>query len=311
MKSGEKSAEQTVVGGVKSEITGTDDLDRYLSQPIGKLCRYAQHILPESTSARIDVECLLLHVIKQSRTYLYSHPEYLLSDSEQAQVKGLLSRRIHGEPIAYIMGEQEFWGLMLKVNADTLIPRPETELLVEQALANLASRQSKTPAVLDIGTGSGAIALAVASEYPEAKIMAVDISEGALAVARANIERHGLRQVSVAQSDLFASVNHRYDVILSNPPYIAAEDDCLCQGDLRFEPNSALTAPDEGYALIARLIEEAPAYLQASGFIAIEHGYQQGAQVRALFEVVGSYAEIETIKDLAGLDRVTQATFIG
>ncbi len=259
-----------------------------------------------ATEARREAEVLLCFVLGQSRTYLFTWPERALSPEQQAQFDQLIEQRAQGVPVAYLIGEREFWSLPLKVSPDTLIPRADTEVLVEQALA----RMTPSTRVLDLGTGTGAIALALASEYPAAEVWAVDASAGALAIARHNAERLGL-SVQLLQSDWFAELaSQSFDLIASNPPYIAARDQHLAQGDLRFEPRSALVSGEDGLDDIRRILRDAPAHLRAQGWLLLEHGYDQGEAVRTLLES-GGFVAVETVADYAGRDRVTLGRWEG
>lgn len=262
-----------------------------------------------SDSARLDAELLLCHVLGRPRTYLYTWPEHDLSDTELQVLETLVDRRLGGEPIAHIIGKREFWSLELAVNADTLIPRPETELLVEAALARIPEQASWH--IADLGTGSGAIALAIASERPACRITAVERSDGALTVARENARRLGLVNVELLQGDWFAPLaGQRFEMILSNPPYIPDSDPHLSQGDVRFEPLTALVAGVDGLADIRQLVAGAPAHLQAPGWLLLEHGYDQAAAVTSLLGEAG-YVDVEVLADLQGHGRVTIGRWAG
>lgn len=215
----------------------------------------------------------------------------------------LLQRRLHGEPMAYIMGEREFYGLTFKVTPATLIPRPETELLVELALQRIPA--TGPCAVLDLGAGSGAVALSIAHARPQAQVHAVDVSPQALGVARENAARLALSNVAFFMGDWYAPLpgGNRYDIIVSNPPYIAAGDPHLQQGDLRHEPPSALTSGPDGLDDIRRIAAGAQAHLAPQGWLLLEHGYDQGAAVQRILRGAG-LAEVFTARDLAGNDRV-------
>ncbi len=255
----------------------------------------------DAATARIEVQCLLQNVLQVGRAYLYAHPERELSAEEQHAYSALLQRRLAGEPIAHILGEREFFGLDFKVTPATLIPRPDTELLVELALQKLPAQQSAR--VLDLGTGTGAIALSIAHARPDADVVAVDASPQALAVARENAQRFKLARVQLLESNWFAALDsQRFDVVVSNPPYIAADDPHLAQGDVRFEPRSALVAGQDGLDDIRHIIAAAHSYLVPGGWLLFEHGYDQAAQVRALLQVEGFRAVFST-QDLAGIER--------
>lgn len=255
-----------------------------------------------SSSPRVDAEYLLLHVLGKTPVWLRTHDEVRLHLHEEERFEALLRRRIHGEPVAYITGSRGFWSLELGVNASTLIPRPETEMLVEFALEKLPLEAALR--VLDLGTGSGAIALAVKTERPLSRVTAVDASRAALDMAVANAQRLGL-DVEFLHSNWFeALAGRRFDLLLANPPYINPGDEHLGQGDVRFEPLSALVAAEQGLRDLRLIISAAPAHLQPGGWIALEHGYDQGAAVRALLQENG-FADIETRQDLGGQERMT------
>ncbi len=269
---------------------------------LAQCLRVAASRLP-ADGARIEAEALLAQALGRPRSWLYAHADEALTPAQAQAFAGLLERRQRGEPVALILGRREFWSLELAVTADTLIPRPETELLVELALARLPARLAAR--VLDLGTGSGAIALALARERPQAKIWAVDASAPALAVAQKNAARLGLGQVSFLRGHWYSPVrDERFDVIVSNPPYLADDDPHLGQGDLRFEPRSALAAGRDGLDDIRQIAAAAPAHLRPGGWLLVEHGWQQGAAVREIFSAAGLHA-VETVKDLEARERVT------
>lgn len=256
-----------------------------------------------AATARIEVQCLLQPVLKKPRSYLLAHPEQTLNAGQNAAYESLLQRRLQGEPIAHILGEREFFGLNFKVTPATLIPRPETELLVELALQHLP--QGRTCRVLDLGTGSGAIALSIAHSRADAVIVAVDASEAALQVAQENAQRLGISNVSFQQSDWFSALEQqRFDLIVSNPPYIAADDEHLTRGDVRFEPMSALASGPDGLDDIRRIVEQAAAFLECGAWLLLEHGYDQADTVRNILKKNG-YSEIFSAKDISGIERVS------
>ena len=258
---------------------------------------------PISDSPRLDAELLLCQVLARPRSYLYAWPERVLDSAQQMLLAQLAGRRSQGEPIAHILGQREFWSLPLKVNPATLIPRPETELLVEAALARIPSDAAW--ALADLGTGSGAIALAVASERPLCRVSAVDRSAAALAIAEENAVQLGLANLDFRQGDWFEPLQgQRFAMLLSNPPYIRSDDPHLQQGDLRFEPLSALASGADGLDDIRRLITEAPAHLEPGGWLMLEHGYDQGEAVLALLEKRG-FRSTATLTDLQGHGRVS------
>ncbi|TVQ38523.1 MAG: peptide chain release factor N(5)-glutamine methyltransferase [Wenzhouxiangella sp.] len=252
--------------------------------------------------SRLEAEVLLACVLGKNRTWLYAHTGQTLDPVSSVFFEQLVERRRCGEPVAYLIGKREFYGRDFAVNPDVLIPRPETELLVDRALALPLPSNA---CVVDVGTGSGCIALTLAAERSNWQVLATDVSPQALTVARANQETLGLAGVSLLQSDLLAAVlHHRFDLIVSNPPYVAEGDPHLDRGDLRFEPSIALSCEDDGLALIVRLTDQASAILKPGGWLAIEHGHDQGKAVAALFGRAG-LVQIETCNDLAGLPRLT------
>jgi len=255
--------------------------------------------------ARHEAELLLLHVLDRPRSWLFAHATDPLATADQAAFEALLARRVAGEPVAYLIGRRGFWTLDLEVDPATLIPRPETELLVELALERLPPE--RTLQLADLGTGSGAIALALASERPQAQVLATDASPGALAVAARNAARHELRNVRFAEGgyDWYAPLQGaRFDLIASNPPYIASDDPHLEQGDLRFEPATALSSGVDGLDDIRRIVDGGQAHLLPGGWLLIEHGWDQGAAIRALFEAAG-FTDVQTVQDLEQRDRIT------
>lgn len=254
-----------------------------------------------SDSARLDAELLLAHVLQQSRTWLYTWSDRVLSAKQQQAADALLARRLAGEPVAYLLGERDFWSLSLNVNPSTLIPRPDTETLVEWALELPLPANSR---VLDLGTGTGAIALALASEQPSWKVSGVDFNADAVALAQANAARNQLARVSFMQSDWYSAVSGDFDLIVSNPPYIDEDDEHLAQGDVRFEPRSALVADNHGLSDLALIIDRAPGFLRANGWLLLEHGYQQADAVCELLRARG-FAEVSNRRDLGGQPRIS------
>lgn len=269
---------------------------------IKQALRQARHTFYGSESAQIDSELLLACALGCTRTHLYTWPEQKLSVSQQAFFDSLLDRRVLGEPIAYVTGEREFWSLNLRVNRHVLIPRPETELLVETALDLLPEHGQR---VADLGTGSGAIALALAKERPSWKIYASDLSPDALRVASDNALIHKLDNVRFSQGSWCDALPAEpLAMIISNPPYIDPQDSHLSQGDLRFEPHSALSAADAGIADIRTIITQAPTHLIPGGWLLLEHGFEQAKMVQELLRENG-FSEVRTLQDLNGLDRVS------
>lgn len=276
---------------------------------ISEALRLAQQ-LKNSDSSRLDAEVLLAEALGKNRTFLYTWPERALDDSEQALYLQWLSRRAEGEPVAHILGRREFWSLSLEVNASTLIPRPDTEVLVERALAIASEYNWPSPRILDLGTGTGAIALALASELPQANITAVDYSPQAVALAERNRRRLALDNASILQSDWYQSVQGHFDLIISNPPYLDDQDQHLQQGDVRFEPRSALVAGEQGLADLIHILKGSRSYLEASGWLLLEHGWQQGDAVREQLTAAG-FASVFTAQDYSGNDRISGGQWRG
>lgn len=264
--------------------------------------------LPEPESAAYEANLLLMSLLKANRAWLIAHQDDELPASIYAAFEALLTRRLQGEPIAYILGEREFFGLTLKVTPDTLIPRPDTETLVEAALAKTPPKSPYS--ILDLGTGSGAIALAIATNRPHAQVTSVDASAGALTVAHENAVKLQIPNVAFVLSNwLEALAGKNFDVIVSNPPYIEVDDTHLSQGDVRFEPLSALVSGADGLDDIRHIIAHAPQHLNPNGWLMFEHGYNQANAVASLLEQAG-FQHIETIKDLGGNERVTLGQLI-
>jgi len=260
-----------------------------------------------SSSPRIDAEVLLCHVLGRDRTWLYTWGDKICPLWEQARFDALIAARVQGTPVAYLTGEREFWGLRLATSPDTLIPRPDTETLVELALSRAALTSGR---LLDLGTGTGAIALAFASEQPHWQVLGVDLRVEAVSLATRNAQALGLANATFLQSDWFAALDaytvagNQFDIIVSNPPYIAGDDPHLAEGDVRFEPRSALVAAACGMADLLHLVNSAQRYLAASGWLLLEHGYQQAEMVREALESAG-YQNVESVRDLGGHERVT------
>jgi release factor glutamine methyltransferase len=258
-----------------------------------------------SPTPRLDAEVLLLHVCGLARSALVTRAHEALNDEQARRLDELLARRVRGEPLAYLTGEREFWSLPLLVTPDVLIPRPETELLVERALAHIPVHATWT--VADLGTGSGAVALAIASERRDCRVIATDRSEHALAVARTNAGRLAISNVEFRHGEWFAPLaGLRCEVIVSNPPYVAEGDPHLSRGDLRFEPRGALVSGPDGLDAIRTIAAAAPAHLHRHGWLMIEHGYDQAGDVRAILVRAG-FRNVASHADLGRHDRVTEA----
>ena len=256
---------------------------------------------------RDEAELLLVHALDKPRSWLIAHDTDTLDAAVLRSYRAMLERRAVGEPVAYITGWRGFWSFDLEVSQATLIPRPETELLVELALQRLP--EDADASVVDLGTGSGAIALALAIERKHASVVATDRSIDALDVAARNAQRLGLR-IEFARGDWFGPVSgRRFELIVSNPPYIEAGDAHLAQGDLRFEPASALSSGADGMEAIGRIVGDAPEYLEAGGWLLMEHGWNQGDAVRALLQARG-FADVQTFRDLEDRDRVSGGRWI-
>ena len=275
--------------------------DRSLSDAL----RLAQLLLRvHGDDARREAEVLLSGVLRCTRSHLYAHADQKLTFTQAVEFQALIERRAAGEPVAYLLGTREFWSLELSVSADTLIPRPDTELLVERAL--LCIPKDAALRVADLGTGSGAIALAIARERPRGHVIATDVSEAALAVARGNAARHGIDTVEFRSGDWCAALaGTRCAVIISNPPYIPAADPHLAEGDVRFEPRAALTPGPDGLEAIRQIAAQAHAHLYSGGWLLLEHGFDQSTAVTGLLHDLG-YREITASADLSGHKRVAQ-----
>jgi release factor glutamine methyltransferase len=265
--------------------------------------QWQQRLQAVSDSAALDAELLLCHCLQKPRSYLRGWPERELPAAVERNFVKLLERREQGEPVAYLLGERGFWTLDLAVSPATLIPRPETELLVEKALALLADNDRAK--VLDLGTGTGAIALALASEQPQWQLLACDVEPAAVALAQLNSQQLGLTRVAIIQSSWFDAIEaHDFDLIVSNPPYIDPADPHLSQGDVRFEPRSALVAGNHGMADIECIVSAAGQYLKPAGWLLLEHGYDQGEACRQRLQQAG-FSQVFTEQDLAGMDRIS------
>lgn len=268
----------------------------------------ARRLTGASESPRLDAELLLAHALGKPRSHLRAHPESVLVATAAAAFERLVAARLAGEPIAHLTSEREFWSLPLKVSPATLIPRPETELLVELALTCVAPDAAL--AILDLGTGSGAIALALAHERPRARLTAVDQSAAALQVARENAGRLGLKDMEFLEGSWFEPVaSRRFHLIVSNPPYIREGDPHLAQGDLRFEPRRALASGADGLEALRHIIQMAPPHMHAGAKLFLEHGHDQGEAVRRLLQTRG-FVHVATHQDLAGHERVSRGDWV-
>ena len=256
----------------------------------------------DSDSAALDAEVLLCHCLDKPRSWLFTWPERELAPGAEQQFRELMIRRAAGEPVAYLTGQRGFWSLDLEVSADTLIPRPDTETLIIWALELPLPSAAR---VVDLGTGSGAIACALAAERPNWSMTATDASAAALQVARRNSERHCAGRLRLRQGSWFEPLGSTsYDLIVCNPPYIAASDPHLQQGDVRFEPDSALVSGDDGLDALRHIAATSGSHLCAGGYLLLEHGYQQGAAVRELLVEAG-FDQVATRCDLAGQERIS------
>jgi len=276
---------------------------------VGETLRRARVALAAALSldprgASLEAQMLLADSLGKGRAWLIAHDADPVPVEALARFEGLLARRLAGEPMAYLLGRREFFGLTLAVTPAVLIPRPETEQLVELALAHLPDGQPRQ--VLDLGTGSGAVALAIAHARPAARVTAIERSRAALKVARENARRLGLTRVRFLQGDWFTPLeeNERFHLIVANPPYVAEDDPHLCRGDVRFEPRAALAAGVDGLAALRHIVAQAPRWLLPGGWLFLEHGWNQGEACRALLSAAG-FGAVQTHRDLAGCERVS------
>jgi len=273
-----------------------------IQQALAKACELLQQANQVSDTVRLDAELLLADVMGKDRTWLYTWSDKLLTLEQWQRYQALLAERAIGQPVAYLIGYREFWGLNLKVSPDTLIPRPDTEALVDQVLSLLPQSEA---CIADLGTGTGAIALALASEKPRWQVYACDYQAGAVALATQNRDQLGLKQVKVLQSDWCQALpDNAFDLIVSNPPYIEADDPHLSQGDVRFEPLSALTSGPDGLEDIRVICQQSQRCLKQGGWLLLEHGYNQAVAVQEIMLASG-YKEVSSLQDLAGFDRAT------
>ncbi|RKZ67127.1 MAG: peptide chain release factor N(5)-glutamine methyltransferase [Gammaproteobacteria bacterium] len=270
---------------------------------ITELLQKGEKSINSSESARLDAEILFCDVMQFKRSRIYSHPEQLVPEAKSVLFQSLIEQRQQGHPIAHLTGKREFWSLELTVNKDTLIPRPETELLVETALQMIPENAAFN--ILDLGTGSGAIAIAIASERPDCKIVATDINKNTLTIAKENAETHRIENIQFYLSDWYKNIpSQSFDLIVSNPPYIRQDDEHLSQGDVRFEPELALVAGADGMQAINMIVENAKHYLASDACLLIEHGYDQKPLVQEAF-LKHDFKRVKTFQDLSGQDRIT------
>ena len=269
---------------------------------------WAEYTLVNSDSALLDAQVLLAFVLGKETIYLMTWPERALSTQQKLQFETLIEKRANGHPVAHLTGEREFWSLSLKVNNTTLIPRPDTEVIVEQVLNEINLNALSCTTILDLGTGTGAVILALASELPNANCVGVDYSEQAIQLATENRDNLGFNNVTMIQSNWFENVAGKYDVIVSNPPYIDENDQHLKQGDVRFEPLSALVAKEHGLSDIRHISTQAKMYLSTGGCLLFEHGFDQALVVQDILKEKG-YVDIKTVQNYASNDRVTLAYF--
>jgi release factor glutamine methyltransferase len=269
---------------------------------VKELLAEACRLLACKQGTRLEAEVLLSHSLGVNRAWLYANAEQDVAGQATSNFLQLIQRRRHGEPVAYLTGVREFWSLNLKVTPDVLIPRPETELLVETALKHIPG--SARWRVADLGTGSGAVALAIAFERPGCEVFASDISPSALSIAQQNADSLNLGQVHFLQGSWLSPFEGKFKGIVSNPPYVARQDPHLQLGDCRFEPEAALSPGADAMASIRHIARTALSFLEPGGFLTFEHGYEQGEVSRQLLLRRG-YREVETISDVAGLERVT------
>ena len=267
---------------------------------IAEALQYGYSVLIDSDSSEIDSQVLLCHCLGCQTTYLHTWPDKILTKIQQSKFTDLIKQRLDGKPVAHLIGQRGFWSLDLNVTADTLIPRPDTELLVELALKKLKVDML----VADLGTGTGAIALSLAMENPKATILAMDFSMAALNVAKQNASHHNFNNVMFWRGSWLSAIAHNtLDMVVSNPPYIEADDPHLSQGDVRFEPISALVSGADGLDDIRQIVEQAQRCLKLSGWLMVEHGFHQAKQVQQLFLDAG-FTEISSHQDFGGNDRV-------
>lgn len=272
-----------------------------MSLTVNDALAWALTRLTTQENPAVDARILLASAAEQNLTWLYTWPDKPLSDEQWVKFQHFVERRSEGEPVAYILGYRDFWSLTLRTSPSTLIPRPDTEVLVEAALSRLPPGNQR---VCDLGTGTGAIALAIASERRDCEVIGCDLLDEAVTLATRNASDNGITNASFVQSSWFDNLHGRFEMIVSNPPYVEQQSPWLQEGDVRFEPRSALTSGADGLDDIRIIIAQAPGYLSNGGWLLIEHGYTQGDAVRDLLQRHG-FAQTQTLVDLAGLDRVS------
>ena len=276
------------------------------SYRVDRLLSWATDLLTDSETARLDAEVLLCHILQKDRSFLFTWPEHELSEQQMSDFRQLAVQRQQGTPVAYLTGERDFWTLKLAVSPATLIPRPDTELLVEQALAK---ELPENATVADLGTGTGAIALALASEQRQWTIIGVDKFEDAVKLAKQNARNNCINNVTFYQGSWCEALpDDDYHMIVSNPPYICSGDSHLSQGDVRFEPETALASGTDGLNDIRIIIQQAVSRLHNGGWLLLEHGYHQAGSIQQLMHHAG-FSKVSTVQDLSGHDRVTQGQF--
>jgi release factor glutamine methyltransferase len=273
---------------------------------VRELLAWGRHRLQSQPAGPLETEILVCHVLDVSRAWLFANPEQVLDSAPLKASQELIERRVNGEPVAYLTGKREFWSMPLRITPDVLIPRPETELLVEVVLEAIPPTANWR--IADLGTGSGAIALALALERPGCEVHATEYSHAALALARENGRLFAPGRVRFHKGSWLAPLTGKFEVLVSNPPYVAASDPHLQRGDCRFEPADALTPGRDALAAIRHIADESRLYLQQGGLLAFEHGHDQGEALRQLMAEL-DYIDLQTYKDMESRERVTTGTF--